>query len=187
MTQTERQLSARIAAHERWARAPDRSAATAPARAALLAKFEQQVDPDGALSPDERAIRAEHARKAHFASLALRSARGRRRSHELASAVCAASVSELPANAHRPSSDVMANSFSRTSRPNAQTQRRPQPFGRGRCPGGGADPHALRGLEAGPRPVVVTPLRLGLSGAAWVWRVQRLSWQYTDGQIRLSV
>ncbi|MGH3968275.1 MAG: hypothetical protein ACRDTV_09240 [Mycobacterium sp.] len=41
-------------------------------------KFERQVDPDGKLSPAERAKRAEHARKAYFARLALKSARVRR-------------------------------------------------------------------------------------------------------------
>ena len=79
---TERALVARIAANERWSREPDRAAATAPARAALLAKFERQVDPDGTLPPQERARRAEHARKAHFTRLALASARSRRRARE---------------------------------------------------------------------------------------------------------
>ena len=76
-------LRATIAAHERWARTSDRTAATAPARAALMAKFERQVDPEGMLPHEERARRAEHARKAHFARLALKSARARRRSREL--------------------------------------------------------------------------------------------------------
>lgn len=76
----ERALIARIAAHESWARTPDRAARTAHARAAATAKFETQVDPDGVLSPAERARRAESARKAHFTRLALRSAQARRRS-----------------------------------------------------------------------------------------------------------
>lgn len=74
----ERQILASIAAHESWARTPDRAARTAPARAALLAKFEAQVDPDGTMLPAERALRAEHLRKAHFQRLALKSARARR-------------------------------------------------------------------------------------------------------------
>lgn len=45
----------------------------------MLDKFEQQVDPDGVLTPGERATRAEHARKAHFKRLALKSAQARRR------------------------------------------------------------------------------------------------------------
>lgn len=83
-SETERRLRSTIAAHESWSRTSDRSARTAPARAALMAKFEQQVDPDGTLPPDERARRAEHARKAHFARLSLKSARARRQSKAIA-------------------------------------------------------------------------------------------------------
>ena len=68
----------RIGAHTKWANTPDRAAATAPARAGFLARFEREVDPDGVLTPDERARRAEHARKAYFARLALKSAEARR-------------------------------------------------------------------------------------------------------------
>jgi hypothetical protein len=45
----------------------------------MLDKFERQVDPDGVLAPAERARRAEHARKAHFKRMALKSAHVRRR------------------------------------------------------------------------------------------------------------
>lgn len=62
----------RIGAHESWARTEDRSARTAPARAAAMERFEKQVDPDGVLPPRERAIRAEHARKAYMQRLALK-------------------------------------------------------------------------------------------------------------------
>lgn len=79
LSEEERTLRAQIAAHESWARTTDRSARTAPARKAMLDKFEHQVDPDGALPPAERAKRAEHARKAHFLKLALKSAKARRR------------------------------------------------------------------------------------------------------------
>ncbi len=74
-----RRLAATIAAHESWAHTTDRSARTAPARAALQARFEREVDPDGTLAPDERARRAEHCRKAYFARLALKSAQSRRK------------------------------------------------------------------------------------------------------------
>jgi len=47
---------------------------TAPGRAAFLAKFERDVDPDGVLPEQERLRRAMHARKAHFARLARLSA-----------------------------------------------------------------------------------------------------------------
>lgn len=78
-TPTERSLRATIAAHESWARTPDRAARTANARKAALDRFEKQVDPDGILPPAERAKRAEHARKAYFIRLALKSAQARRR------------------------------------------------------------------------------------------------------------
>src|SRR5262245_24103534 len=51
---------------------------TAPARAAFLARFERQVDPQGTLEPAERSRRAEYARKAHFQRLAIASAKARR-------------------------------------------------------------------------------------------------------------
>jgi len=46
-------------------------------RAAFLARFEQDVDPERVLSGEERARRAEAARHAHFARLALISANAR--------------------------------------------------------------------------------------------------------------
>lgn len=78
MEQSGRTLAAQIAAHESWAHTSDRSARTAPARAALMARFEAEVDPAGTLPPDERARRAEHARKAYFLRLSLKSAKARR-------------------------------------------------------------------------------------------------------------
>jgi hypothetical protein len=62
-------MRARIAAEISWSRTADRSARTRPARQAFLKRFEQQVDPDGKLSPDERARRAEHARRAYMLQL----------------------------------------------------------------------------------------------------------------------
>ncbi len=74
-----RSLIAQIAAHESWARTPDRAARTAKARQAQLDRFERQVDPGGVLPPAERALRAEHKRKAYFTRLALKSAQARRK------------------------------------------------------------------------------------------------------------
>jgi hypothetical protein len=71
-------LWASIAANERWAKTSDRSAATAPARAGLDARFEAEVDPDGTLDPAERARRVAAKRRAHFKRLALQSAASRR-------------------------------------------------------------------------------------------------------------
>jgi hypothetical protein len=78
LTPAEKSLRGQIAVHESWARTPDRAARTASARKAALDRFEREVDPDGLLLPAERAIRAEHARKAYFARLALKSAQARR-------------------------------------------------------------------------------------------------------------
>lgn len=71
-----RTLVARAAALTRHAHG-DTVAATAPARAAFLARFEAEVDPHNELDPTERARRAERARKAYFVRLALKSAQAR--------------------------------------------------------------------------------------------------------------
>lgn len=76
----------RIGAHVTHSR-HDARQLTAPAREAFLARFEQQVDPDGALSPDERGRRASYARKAHFGRLALKSVEVRRARKEAANVV----------------------------------------------------------------------------------------------------
>jgi hypothetical protein len=64
--------------HVSWANTDDPAARTAPARAAALARFEREADPDGTQPPEERARRAAHLRSAYFARLALASARARR-------------------------------------------------------------------------------------------------------------
>jgi hypothetical protein len=63
-------LSGKVGGHARWAQVEDRTAATAPARAALYQKFLDQCDGDP--------VRAEHAWKAHFARLAMKSVMARR-------------------------------------------------------------------------------------------------------------
>lgn len=72
-------LRGRFGAYESWAKTEDRTARTWPARKAMLDRFEREVDPDGVLSPQERAKRAEWARKAYMHRLALKSAAARRR------------------------------------------------------------------------------------------------------------
>ena len=64
-------LLGRIGAHTSWANTTDRSARTAPARAARDQKFLDAADGDP--------VRAEHLRKAHFQRMALKSAEARRR------------------------------------------------------------------------------------------------------------
>jgi hypothetical protein len=73
-------IEAQIAAHESWARTPNRSERTAPARRAMLARFEKMVDPDGVYPDDVREKMAESARKAHYRRMALKSAKVRARS-----------------------------------------------------------------------------------------------------------
>jgi hypothetical protein len=63
-------LLGRIGAHTKWANTQDRTAATAPARAALEAKFLTEADGDP--------VRAASLRKAYFARLSLASAKARR-------------------------------------------------------------------------------------------------------------
>ena len=52
---------------------------TRAARAAFMSRFEREVDPDGVLEPEDRAARAEAARKAYMLELAMRSAAVRRK------------------------------------------------------------------------------------------------------------
>lgn len=81
-TDTERRLAAQIRAHDSWANTEDRSARTAPARAAMMQRFLDEAGGDP--------VRAEHRRKAHFQRLALKSAQARRKARELTAAAEAA-------------------------------------------------------------------------------------------------
>ncbi len=76
---SERRQIGRIGGFTSWANTEDRTGRTQPGREAFLRRFDDQVDPDRCLSPQERAKRAEAAKRAYFASLALKSARARRR------------------------------------------------------------------------------------------------------------
>ncbi len=68
---------ARIGALTKWATTVDRTAATSAARAAFMRRFELEVDPRGELDSRERRKRAEFARRAYMARLALRSVTAR--------------------------------------------------------------------------------------------------------------
>jgi hypothetical protein len=78
LTPEQRVLRSRLAAYQLHA-THDPKETTKKAREAFAARFEREVDPDGLLSPDERARRADAARRAYFTRLALRSSRARRR------------------------------------------------------------------------------------------------------------
>jgi hypothetical protein len=69
-SKTDASLWGREGAHISWAKTLDRSARTAPARAALDRKFLDEADGDP--------VRAAHLRKAHFLRLARKSAQARR-------------------------------------------------------------------------------------------------------------
>ena len=75
LTPSQRTLRARAAAYALHAQGKTN---TGPATVAQLARFERQVDPDGALPPDERARRAEYARKSYMTNLCLKASRARR-------------------------------------------------------------------------------------------------------------
>jgi hypothetical protein len=63
---SDRSVIAQIAAAERWGRTPDRTAATAPARAGLRAKYAREIDPDGTLDSAELERRVDHLMRAHM-------------------------------------------------------------------------------------------------------------------------
>lgn len=76
LTPAQRTLRARKAALARWSQEDPTENAERGQRG-LLDKFEQEVDPNNQLAPAERARRAEAARKAHMAGLALKSSQAR--------------------------------------------------------------------------------------------------------------
>ena len=82
LTPAERSLRSRIAAHTLQSRY-DSKVLTAPARQAariaLDARLTAEISNSGALNKIELARRLDHARRAHFARLALKSAKARRR------------------------------------------------------------------------------------------------------------
>lgn len=68
---TTKAIAGRIGAYTRWAKEPDRKAATAPARKGFRARFEREVDPEGKLSPAELDYRTNCAISAYMGRLAL--------------------------------------------------------------------------------------------------------------------
>jgi hypothetical protein len=73
----ERSLRARLAAYALHAQRDSRET-SAPGRAAFLARFEREVDPDGTLDPAERQRRAAQARSAYFTRLSLAAVKARK-------------------------------------------------------------------------------------------------------------
>jgi hypothetical protein len=83
MDRDERVLRGRIGGLTTRAR-HDPTTNTAAARAAFLARFEREVDPDGMLTPVERDRRVDAALRAHFSRMGLESVQARRRRREAA-------------------------------------------------------------------------------------------------------
>jgi hypothetical protein len=76
-------LQQRMAAHVLHSRYDSREL-TAKARKTFLDSFLVAVDPEGVLPEAERLRRAEHARKAYFTKLALKSAQARSKAGDAA-------------------------------------------------------------------------------------------------------
>ena len=79
LTPTRRSQRARIAAHARWAKEPDRLAATAPGRRAAFEKLLDEVDPERKLTEADRLKRAKNAQQAQLERIRLAASRNRRR------------------------------------------------------------------------------------------------------------
>jgi hypothetical protein len=77
VTPEQRRLRAKIAANARWSRPMARADQADAARSAILARLEREVDPAGALPPDERAVLIRAA--ARKLSAELNAARSRKR------------------------------------------------------------------------------------------------------------
>lgn len=77
LTPEQRRQRARIAANTRW-KNTDPVEASAAARAGFLAKFENEVDPNRVLTPEERSRRANVALRLHMQRLAFKSSKARR-------------------------------------------------------------------------------------------------------------
>ena len=93
-TAEDRSMVAQIAASERWGRTLDRTAATAPARAGLRAKFAREADPAGTLDPVELERRVDSLMRAHMLRMSLAAKSARRKAREL-TATAEAAEAEL--------------------------------------------------------------------------------------------
>lgn len=84
MDTTERSLQMRLASHLSWANTNDRTKRTAPGRRAADDRFAKQVDPNNELPAEVRALRADSARRAFFAAIALKSHQSRKAKKKVA-------------------------------------------------------------------------------------------------------
>jgi hypothetical protein len=77
MTPEQRRLRAQIAANARWSRPFAHEDQAAAARAAMLARYQREADPDGVLLPDKLARLAKAKAREHSARLNAANARKR--------------------------------------------------------------------------------------------------------------
>ncbi len=77
LSPSQKRIRASIAGNIGWARTEDRTARTKPGRDAAYKKFEDEIDPERKLPPEELARRVAHLRRAHFQRLALASSKAR--------------------------------------------------------------------------------------------------------------
>jgi hypothetical protein len=82
LTNEQRVLRARLAAHASWANTEDRSARTAAGHRAgpgSVDYWERKLDPEGQFDPTECHLRAESARNAYMTRLAFNASKARAR------------------------------------------------------------------------------------------------------------
>ena len=77
LSPAQRSFRARLGAHRLHATS-DSKELTKKARAAFDERFYNEVDPERSIPEDERRRRAEHAKKAYFIELAIKSAKARK-------------------------------------------------------------------------------------------------------------
>lgn len=77
MTPEQRRLRAQIAANARWSKYMAREDQAAAARSAIFARLEREVDPDGLLPPDQRAVLVKSAARRMSARMNASKARKR--------------------------------------------------------------------------------------------------------------
>lgn len=83
-----------MGAAERWGRTLDRTAATAPARAGMRAKFAREIDSDSTLDQAELELRIDSLMRAHMLRMILAAKTARRKVKELTE-VAGAAEAEL--------------------------------------------------------------------------------------------
>ena len=88
MTPEQRRLRAKIAANARWSHPAARADQSEAARSAIFARLERQIDPDGTLPPDQRAVLVRSA--ARRLSAQLNAAKARKKRTAMTLSRCAA-------------------------------------------------------------------------------------------------